>query len=74
VDSLANNDGHGFFGVLGASVVTGPTMTSVNGFRALLITGSEASSGLVDLRDGVERPRSAAVPSGGELPAKVALD
>jgi hydroxypyruvate reductase len=42
IDSLAGNDGHGFFGALGASVVTGPTMTNVNDFRALLITGSEA--------------------------------
>lgn len=35
--SLANNDGHGFFGALGDSVVTGPTRTNVNDFRALLI-------------------------------------
>ncbi len=35
--SLANNDGHGFFGALGDSVVTGPTHTNVNDFRALLI-------------------------------------
>jgi hydroxypyruvate reductase len=41
LDSLANNDGHGFFNALGASVVTGPTMTNVNDFRALLITDSE---------------------------------
>lgn len=34
---LANNDGHGFFGALGDSVVTGPTHTNVNDFRALLI-------------------------------------
>ena len=37
-DSLANNDGHGYFGALGDSVVTGPTLTNVNDFRALLIT------------------------------------
>jgi glycerate 2-kinase len=42
LDSLANNDGHGFFEALGTSVVTGPTMTNVNDFRALLITESEA--------------------------------
>src|ERR1700680_4567266 len=35
--SLANNDGHGFFGALGDSLVTGPTMTNVNDFRAVLI-------------------------------------
>jgi glycerate 2-kinase len=42
MDSLASIDGHGFFGALGASAVTGPTMTNVNDFRALLITGREA--------------------------------
>jgi hydroxypyruvate reductase len=36
-DSLADNDGHGFFEALGDSVVTGPTMTNVNDFRAILI-------------------------------------
>ena len=37
-DSLANNDGHGFFGALGDAVVTGPTLTNVNDFRAILVT------------------------------------
>ncbi|MEO7105810.1 MAG: glycerate kinase, partial [Rhodoferax sp.] len=37
-DYLANNDGHGFFGKLGDSIVTGPTLTNVNDFRAILIT------------------------------------
>jgi hydroxypyruvate reductase len=36
-DALANNDAHGFFGALGQSVVTGPTLTNVNDFRAVLI-------------------------------------
>jgi len=36
-DSLANNDAHGFFGALGDSVVTGPTLTNVNDFRVILI-------------------------------------
>ena len=35
--SLADNDGHGFFQALGDSVVTGPTLTNVNDFRAILI-------------------------------------
>lgn len=39
-DALANNDGHGFFSALGDSVVTGPTLTNVNDFRAILITGT----------------------------------
>ena len=37
-DALANNDGHGFFGALADSVVTGPTLTNVNDFRAVLVT------------------------------------
>lgn len=37
-DSLAANDGHGFFQRLGDSIVTGPTMTNVNDFRAVLVT------------------------------------
>ncbi len=36
-DSLANNDGHSFFAALGDAVVTGPTLTNVNDFRAVLI-------------------------------------
>jgi glycerate 2-kinase len=36
-DSLADNDGHGFFESLGDQVVTGPTLTNVNDFRAVLI-------------------------------------
>jgi len=36
-DMLANNDGHGFFAALGDSVITGPTLTNVNDFRAILI-------------------------------------
>lgn len=36
-DSLDNNDGHGFFGALGDSIITGPTLTNVNDFRGVLI-------------------------------------
>jgi hydroxypyruvate reductase len=36
-DELANNNGHGFFEQLGDSVRTGPTLTNVNDFRAILI-------------------------------------
>jgi hydroxypyruvate reductase len=36
-DDLSNNDGHGFFGALGDSVITGPTLTNVNDFRAILV-------------------------------------
>ena len=42
-ESLDNNDGHGFFEALGDSVVTGPTLTNVNDFRAILIA-EEATS------------------------------
>jgi hydroxypyruvate reductase len=37
-DRLDDNDGHGFFEALGDAVVTGPTLTNVNDFRAILIT------------------------------------
>lgn len=36
-DRLDDNDGHGFFEALGDSLVTGPTLTNVNDFRAVLI-------------------------------------
>lgn len=36
-DELANNNGHGFFQALGDSVITGPTRTNVNDFRAILV-------------------------------------
>ena len=39
-DRLADNDGHGFFEALGDSVVTGPTLTNVNDFRAIVIDGA----------------------------------
>jgi len=35
--SLARNDAHRFFESLGDSVVTGPTLTNVNDFRAILV-------------------------------------
>jgi glycerate 2-kinase len=38
-DMLANNDGHGFFSALGDSVITGPTLTNVNDFRAIFVEG-----------------------------------
>jgi hydroxypyruvate reductase len=39
-ESLANNDGHGFFQALGDSVICGPTLTNVNDFRAIYIAES----------------------------------
>ena len=41
-DRLADNDGYGFFAGLHDLVVTGPTRTNVNDFRAILITNQEA--------------------------------
>lgn len=38
---LADNDGHTFFEALGDQVVTGPTLTNVNDFRAILIDPAE---------------------------------
>jgi glycerate 2-kinase len=43
-DALADNDGHGFFGALGDAVVTGPTLTNVNDFRAVIIGRPDADS------------------------------
>lgn len=37
VAALAINDAHSFFGKISAQVVTGPTLTNVNDFRAILI-------------------------------------
>ena len=34
---LADNDGHGFFAGLDDLIVTGPTLTNVNDFRAILV-------------------------------------
>nr|MCU0767426.1 glycerate kinase [Gammaproteobacteria bacterium] len=36
-ERLAANDAHRFFEALGDSVVTGPTLTNVNDFRAILV-------------------------------------
>ena len=36
-EALARNDSHRFFAALGDQVVTGPTLTNVNDFRAILI-------------------------------------
>jgi len=38
--ALLRNDAHSFFSAIGAQVVTGPTLTNVNDFRALLIERS----------------------------------
>jgi hydroxypyruvate reductase len=40
-ESLANNDGHGFFGALEDALITGPTLTNVNDFRAILIEDTD---------------------------------
>jgi glycerate 2-kinase len=38
-DYLSRNDAHSFFEKVNAQVITGPTLTNVNDFRAILITG-----------------------------------
>jgi glycerate 2-kinase len=40
-ESLADNDGHGFFEAVGDQLVTGPTRTNVNDFRAILVQHEE---------------------------------
>lgn len=37
-DALARNDAHGFFEAIDAQVVTGPTLTNVNDFRAIWVS------------------------------------
>ena len=39
--SLADNDGHSFFERLNDQVITGPTLTNVNDFRAILVVPQE---------------------------------
>lgn len=41
--ALARNDAHSYFARIGAQVVTGPTLTNVNDFRAVLILPPEAA-------------------------------
>lgn len=41
-DHLERNDSHAFFAALGDLVITGPTRTNVNDFRAILIDGGAA--------------------------------
>lgn len=36
--ALSDNDAHSFFAAIDAQIVTGPTLTNVNDFRAILIT------------------------------------
>ena len=40
-DMLDNNDGHTFFAALGDAIVTGPTLTNVNDFRAVYVESPE---------------------------------
>ena len=48
---LDNNDGHGFFEALGDSVLTGPTLTNVNDFRAIVIAAGPGSTERAHRRD-----------------------
>ncbi|SOE06184.1 glycerate 2-kinase [Variovorax sp. YR752] len=50
-ERLDDNDGHGFFEALGDSVVTGPTLTNVNDFRAIVIAADHGSSERVHRRN-----------------------
>ena len=43
-DALDDNDGHSFFAALGDQLITGPTYTNVNDFRAILITQSQGAA------------------------------
>jgi hydroxypyruvate reductase len=39
------NDAYGFFSALGDLVITGPTLTNVNDFRAIVVNGAEPVCG-----------------------------
>ena len=41
-DMLDNNDGHTFFAALGDAIITGPTLTNVNDFRAVFVEALES--------------------------------
>jgi glycerate 2-kinase len=43
--SLERNDAHSFFTALGDSLITGPTLTNVNDFRAILIEAPRGAAG-----------------------------
>ncbi|HJO73013.1 MAG TPA: glycerate kinase [Rhodospirillales bacterium] len=43
--SLVENDAYGFFSALGDLVITGPTLTNVNDFRAIVVNGAEPVCG-----------------------------
>ncbi|MDM0066274.1 glycerate kinase [Variovorax sp. J31P207] len=47
-ERLDDNDGHGFFEALGDAVVTGPTLTNVNDFRAIVIAGRNPAADASD--------------------------
>jgi len=49
---LADNDGYGFFAALNDLVLTGPTRTNVNDFRAILVTGGEKHEAPTNRRRG----------------------
>ena len=55
--SLADNDAHGFFERLDDQVVTGPTFTNVNDFRAILISAGRAEEKMLDDDPPFEAPR-----------------
>jgi hydroxypyruvate reductase len=50
-ERLDDNDGHGFFEALGDSVLTGPTLTNVNDFRAIVIAADPGSTGRATRRN-----------------------
>jgi glycerate 2-kinase len=44
-NALAANDAHSFFTALGDSIITGPTLTNVNDFRAILVEADRGRIG-----------------------------
>jgi glycerate 2-kinase len=63
-DRLADNDGHGFFEALGDRVVTGPTLTNVNDFRAILVLDQQGRDQQGRDQQGLLQEGSAATAAG----------
>ena len=73
-EMLADNDAHSLFTALGDSVITGPTLTNVNDFRAIFITGDLVSAPAMghDLHDRTRPVAAVDLPADQEVPAVAA--
>ena len=73
-DSLAENNGHGFFAALNDAVITGPTLTNVNDFRAILIDAGTPSEQVGTKGGETQRIGRREVPAAGGHPHSAAAN